>query len=182
MSDPPAVDAPAEAPTEAPAVTSDAPAGDVSDVSQAELDAIKPAMTAAEMAAQDEAKAAPALEVVPPPNAAPIPSETDNKPGEITALQERVQALEAQLAAKEAEQKAAAEALAKNDLLTAAGLDTKYARFLSGDQNTWQEQVNDLAALRGAAPARRDPALDADMGADSEGLENTILNMFGMGN
>lgn len=180
MSDAPAVDAPADAPTEAPAATSDAPTGDVSDVSQAELDAIKPAMTAAEMAAQDEAKAAPTLEVVPAPNA--LPAETDNKHGEITALQERVQALEAQLAAKEAEQKAASEALAKNDLLTAAGLDTKYARFLSGEQNTWQEQVNDLAALRGAAPARRDPALDADMGADSEGLENTILNMFGMGN
>lgn len=180
MSDAPAVDAPADAPTEAPAATSDAPTGDVSDVSQAELDAIKPAMTAAEMAAQDEAKGAPTLEVVPAPNA--LPAETDNKHGEITALQERVQALEAQLAAKEAEQKAAAEALAKNDLLTAAGLDTKYARFLSGEQNTWQEQVNDLAALRGAAPARRDPALDADMGADSEGLENTILNMFGMGN
>lgn len=180
MSDAPAVDAPADAPTEAPAATSDAPTGDVSDVSQAELDAIKPAMTAAEMAAQDEAKSAPTLEVVPAPNA--LPAETDNKHGEITALQERVQALEAQLAAKEAEQKAAAEALAKNDLLTAAGLDTKYARFLSGEQNTWQEQVNDLAALRGAAPARRDPALDADMGADSEGLENTILNMFGMGN
>lgn len=180
MSDAPAVDAPADAPTEAPAATSDAPTGDVSDVSQAELDAIKPAMTAAEMAAQDEAKATPTLEVVPAPNA--LPAETDNKHGEITALQERVQALEAQLAAKEAEQKAAAEALAKNDLLTAAGLDTKYARFLSGEQNTWQEQVNDLAALRGAAPARRDPALDADMGADSEGLENTILNMFGMGN
>ena len=180
MSDTPAVDATADAPSEAPAATSDAPTGDVSDVSQAELDAIKPAMTAAEMAAQDEAKAAPALEVVPAPNA--LPAEADNKHGEITALQERVQALEAQLAAKEAEQKAAAEALAKNDLLTAAGLDAKYARFLSGDQNTWQEQVNDLAALRGAAPARRDPALDADMGADSEGLENTILNMFGMGN
>ena len=180
MSDAPARDAPADAPPEAPAATSDAPAGDVSDVSQAELDAIKPAMTAAGVAAQDEAKAAPTLEVVPAPNA--LPAETDNKHGEITALQERVQALEAQLAAKEAEQKAATEALAKNDLLTAAGLDTKYARFLSGEQNTWQEQVNDLAALRGAAPARRDPALDADMGADSEGLENTILNMFGMGN
>ena len=51
MSDAPAVDAPADAPTKAPAATSDAPTGDVSDVSQAELDAIKPAMTAAEMAA-----------------------------------------------------------------------------------------------------------------------------------
>ena len=71
MSDAPAVDAPADAPTEAPAATSDAPLGDVSDVSQAELDAIKPAMTAAEMAAQDEAKATPTLEVVPAPNALP---------------------------------------------------------------------------------------------------------------
>lgn len=165
MSDTPAPAAPAEA------------VGDVSDVTPEDLERIdKPALTAAEMAAAE----VPAEEVK-GAAPAPVPSEDGNKHGEVESLRERLQALEQQLAAKEAEQKAAAEALAKNELLGAAGIDAKYARFLSGDESTWQAQVDDLMALRGAAPARRDPALDADMGPDTEGLEHTIMRMFGMG-
>lgn len=164
MSDTPAPAAPAEA------------VGDVSDVTPEDLERIdRPALTAAEMAAADT----PAEEVNEEP--AHVPSEDGNRHGEVESLRERLQALEQQLAAKEAEQKAAAEALAKNELLGAAGIDAKYARFLSGDESTWQAQVDDLMALRGAAPARRDPALDADMGPDTEGLEHTIMRMFGMG-
>lgn len=165
MSDTPAPEAPSEA------------AADVSDVTPEDLERIaKPALTAAEMAAADAPN-----EEAQPEAPTPLQSQDGNQHGEVESLRERLQALEQQLAAKEAEQKAAAEALAKNELLSAAGIDTKYARFLSGDESGWQAQVDDLMALRGAAPARRDPALDADMGPDSEGLEHTVLRMFGMG-
>lgn len=170
MSDTPAVADPA-----------DTPAGDVSDVTPEDIERIaKPAMTAAEMAAASAPVEEAVTDSIPEAPGAPQ-SEDGNRHGEVAALQERLQALEAQLAAKEAEQKAAAEALEKGNLLAAAGLDGKYAKFLSGDNTTWQEQVNDLVALRGAAPARRDPALDADMGADSEAMENVVLRFFGMG-
>lgn len=165
MSDTPAPEAPSEA------------AADVSDVTPEDLERIaKPALTVAEMAAADAPN-----EEAQPEAPTPLQSQDGNQHGEVESLRERLQALERQLADKEAEQKAAAEALAKNELLSAAGIDTKYARFLSGDESCWQAQVDDLMALRGAAPARRDPALDADMGPDSEGLEHTVLRMFGMG-
>lgn len=98
------------------------------------------------------------------PAEAPAPTETD----------ERVAAMELKLAEAEKRAKAAEASLAeladttsKNKALADAGLDEKYAKFLSGGSDSWADQIKMLQELRGgdspkpAGGVQRDPAVDA---------------------
>ena len=98
------------------------------------------------------------------PAEAPAPTETD----------ERVAAMELKLAEAEKRAKAAEASLAeltdttsKNKALAEAGLDEKYAKFLSGGSDSWADQIKMLQELRGedspkpAGGVQRDPAVDA---------------------
>nr|DAR90317.1 MAG TPA: hypothetical protein [Caudoviricetes sp.] len=98
------------------------------------------------------------------PAEAPAPTETD----------ERVAAMELKLAEAEKRAEAAEASLAeltdttsKNKALADAGLDEKYAKFLSGGSHSWADQIKMLQELRGgdspkpAGGVQRDPAVDA---------------------
>nr|DAE82184.1 MAG TPA: hypothetical protein [Caudoviricetes sp.] len=126
-----------------------------------------------ETAEQEEAPAA-------PEEAVGAPEEPGN-PGELDDLKERLGALEAVLANKDEEIKALRDTAAKDSLIRDAGLPSKYAQFLHGDESGWGEQVSTLLELTSKAPARpRDPAVDAQVGSDSEDRETAILRMFGL--
>lgn len=122
---------------------------------------------------QEEAPAA-------PEEPASVPEEPGN-PSELDALKERLGALEAVLANKDEEIKALRDTAAKDSLIRDAGLPSKYSQFLHGDESTWGDQVKDLLELTSKTPARpRDPAVDAQVGSDSEDRETAILRMFGL--
>jgi hypothetical protein len=109
-----------------------------------------------------------------------VPEEPGN-PSELDALKERLGALEAVLANKDEEIKALRDTAAKDSLIRDAGLPSKYAQFLHGDESGWGDQVSTLLELASKTPARpRDPAVDAQVGSDSEDRETAILRMFGL--
>jgi hypothetical protein len=126
-----------------------------------------------ETAEQEEAPAAPEEPVSAP--------EEPSKPSELDALRERLGALEAVLANKDEEIKALRDTAAKDSLIRDAGLPSKYAQFLHGDESGWGDQVSTLLELTSKTPVRpRDPAVDAQVGSDSEDRETAILRMFGL--
>ena len=119
------------------------------------------------------------------PTEAPAPAEEPSKEpdaaADLAALQERLSNLEAALAGKEEEIKALRDTAAKDAAIRDAGLPSKYAQFLHGDESAWGEQVATLLELTTKTPARpRDPAVDAQVGSDSEDRETVILRMFGL--
>lgn len=119
------------------------------------------------------------------PTEAPAPAEEPSKEpdaaADLAALQERLSNLEATLAGKEEEIKALRDTAAKDAAIRDAGLPSKYAQFLHGDESAWGEQVATLLELTTKTPARpRDPAVDAQVGSDSEDRETVILRMFGL--
>lgn len=112
---------------------------------------------------------------------APAAPEEPSEPSELDDLKERLGALEAVLANKDEEIKALRETAAKDSLIRDAGLPSKYAQFLHGDESGWGDQVSALLELTSKTPARpRDPAVDAQVGSDSEDRETAILRMFGL--
>ena len=138
-----------------------------------------------------EAVEAPAEDATeaPEPTEAPVPAEDPveepskepDAAADLAALQERLSNLEAALAGKEEEIKALRDTAAKDAAIRDAGLPSKYAQFLHGDESAWGEQVATLLELTTKTPARpRDPAVDAQVGSDSEDRETAILRMFGL--
>ena len=124
-------------------------------------------------AGQEEASTAPEEAVSAP--------EEPSSPSELDALKERLGALEAILANKDEEIKSLRDTAAKDSLIRDAGLPSKYAQFLHGDESGWGDQVSTLLELTSKTPARpRDPAVDAQVGSDSEDRETAILRMFGL--
>lgn len=100
-------------------------------------------------------------------------------------LRAQIEELKNVIAAKEAAEKEATEHAAKVEALKKADIPDTFARFLSGDKDSWQEQINTLTTLRGqasTAPAApsvpRDPAVDADLETEDEGLAEA-LEFFG---
>lgn len=100
-------------------------------------------------------------------------------------LRAQIEKLKNVIAAKEAAEKEAAEHAAKVEALKKADIPGEFARFLSGDKDSWQEQIDALTTLRGqasTAPAApsvpRDPAVDADLETEDEGLAEA-LEFFG---
>lgn len=104
---------------------------------------------------------------------------------EVSELRAQLAALTEKLEAKEAAERAAAELSEKESLLSKANIPARFASFLTGDKDSWQEQVDALATLReqaDAAPAPsvpRDPAVDADLEAEDDGLSEA-LGFFGL--
>lgn len=93
---------------------------------------------------------------------------------EMAGLKQRYAELEAKLHELEAEKAARLEAEAKAEALTNAGIKGGFGQLLHGDQETWAEQIEMLKAFAAqnapaTGPARRDPALDADMSSPANG-------------
>jgi len=112
--------------------------------------------------------------------------EADAAP-DLEALKAQIEALTNKLAEKEAAEKEATEKAEKEAALTEAGIPGTFARFLSGDKDSWAEQINALSTLREppppppAPPVPRDPAVDADLETEDEGLTEA-LSFFGISN
>lgn len=104
---------------------------------------------------------------------------------EVSELRAQLAALTEKLEAKEAAERAAAELSEKEGLLSKANIPARFASFLTGDKDSWQEQVDALATLReqaNATPAPsvpRDPAVDADLETEDDGLSEA-LGFFGL--
>lgn len=103
----------------------------------------------------------------------------------VSELRAQLAALTEKLEAKEAAERAAAELSEKESLLSGAGIPARFASFLTGDKDSWQEQVDALATLREQADATpapsvpRDPAVDADLETEDDGLSEA-LGFFGL--
>lgn len=120
-----------------------------------------------------------------------VPDEEDEKGSEeansdeVSELRAQLAALTEKLEAKEAAERAAAELSEKESLLSSAGIPARFASFLTGDKDSWQEQVDALATLREQADATpapsipRDPAVDADLETEDDGLSEA-LGFFGL--
>lgn len=137
--------------------------------------------------AEETAEAAPAEQPAAEPEAPKEPEAPTKEPeaqdevNALAALQERLTALEAAIAGKDEEIKTLRDTAAKDAAIRDAGLPSKYSQFLHGDESTWGDQVKDLLELTAKTPARpRDPAVDAQVGSDSEDRETAILRMFGL--
>ena len=104
---------------------------------------------------------------------------------EVSELRAQLAALTEKLEAKEAAERAAAELSEKESLLSKANIPARFASFLTGDKDSWQEQVDALATLREQADATpapsvpRDPAVDADLETEDDGLSEA-LGFFGL--
>lgn len=104
---------------------------------------------------------------------------------EVSELRAQLAALTEKLEAKEAAERAAAELSEKETLLSKANIPARFASFLTGDKDSWQEQVDALATLREQADATpapsvpRDPAVDADLEVEDDGLSEA-LGFFGL--
>ena len=104
---------------------------------------------------------------------------------EVSELRAQLAALTEKLEAKEAAERAAAELSEKEGLLSKANIPARFASFLAGDKDSWQEQVDALATLREQADATpapsvpRDPAVDADLETEDDGLSEA-LGFFGL--
>ena len=108
------------------------------------------------------------------------PASEGDATSELDSLKAQIEALTNKLAEKEAAEKEAAEKAEK------VAADT-FARFISGDKDSWAEQIAALTTLReqaSPAPAPsipRDPAVDADLETEDEGLTEA-LSFFGISN
>lgn len=104
---------------------------------------------------------------------------------EVSELRAQLAALTEKLKAKEAAERAAAELSEKESILSKANIPARFASFLTGDKDSWQEQVDALATLREQADATpapsipRDPAVDADLETENDGLSEA-LEFFGL--
>lgn len=104
---------------------------------------------------------------------------------EVSELRAQLAALTEKLEEKEAAERAAAELSEKEALLSKANIPARFASFLTGDKDSWQEQVDALATLREQADATpapsvpRDPAVDADLETEDDGLSEA-LGFFGL--
>lgn len=104
---------------------------------------------------------------------------------EVSELRAQLAALTEKLEAKEAAERAAAELSEKEAILSKANIPAHFASFLTGDKDSWQEQVDALATLREQADATpapsvpRDPAVDADLETEDDGLSEA-LGFFGL--
>lgn len=104
---------------------------------------------------------------------------------EVSELRAQLAALTEKLEAKEAAERAAAELSEKEALLSKTNIPARFASFLTGDKDSWQEQVDALATLREQADATpapsvpRDPAVDADLETEDDGLSEA-LGFFGL--
>ena len=103
----------------------------------------------------------------------------------VSELRAQLAALTEKLETKEAAERAAAELSEKEGLLSKANIPARFASFLTGDKDSWQEQVDALATLReqvdiASAPSvPRDPAVDADLETEDDGLSEA-LGFFGL--
>lgn len=149
--------------------------GATADTLTAELTAAAAESADVATAATEGAQEAPAEEssVAAPEAPAEKPAATAEAPAP-TEVDERVAAMELKLQEAEKRAKAAEASLAeltdttsKNKALADAGLDEKYAKFLSGGSDSWADQIKMLQELRGedspkpAGGVQRDPAVDA---------------------
>ena len=106
---------------------------------------------------------------------------------EVSELRAQLAALTEKLEAKEAAERAAAELSEKESILSKANIPARFASFLTGNKDSWQEQVDALATLREQADATpapsvpRDPAVDADLETEDDGLSEA-LGFFGLTN
>lgn len=104
---------------------------------------------------------------------------------EVSELRAQLAALTEKLEAKEAAERAAAELSEKESILSKANIPARFASFLTGDKDSWQEQVDALATLREQADATpapsvpRDPAVDVDLETEDDGLSEA-LGFFGL--
>ena len=95
---------------------------------------------------------------------APAPTEVDER---VAAMELKFQEAEKRAKAAEASLAELTDATSKNKALADAGLDEKYASFLSGGSDSWADQIKMLQELRGedspkpAGGVQRDPAVDA---------------------
>lgn len=119
------------------------------------------------------------------PDETPEKSATETTEAEVSELRAQLAALTEKLEAKEAAERAAAELSEKEGLLSKANIPARFASFLTGDKDSWQEQVDALATLREQADATpapsvpRDPAVDADLETEDDGLSEA-LGFFGL--
>ena len=103
----------------------------------------------------------------------------------VSELRAQLAALTEKLEAKETAERAAAELSEKESILSKANIPARFASFLTGDKDSWQEQVDALATLREQADATpapsvpRDPAVDADLETEDDGLSEA-LGFFGL--
>ena len=151
-------------------------------MSEATTDTLTAELTAAAAESADVATAATEGAAGAPAEEAPVatqeaPAQAPAAPAEApapTEVDERVAAMELKLAEAEKRAQAAEASLAeltdttsKNKALADAGLDEKYAKFLSGGSDSWADQIKMLQELRGedspkpAGGVQRDPAVDA---------------------
>lgn len=111
--------------------------------------------------------------------------DAETRSDEVSELRAQLAALTEKLEAKEAAERAAAELSEKEALLSKANIPARFASFLTGDKDSWQEQVDALATLREQADATpapsvpRDPAVDADLETEDDGLSEA-LGFFGL--
>lgn len=95
---------------------------------------------------------------------APAPTEVDER---VAAMELKLQEAEKRAKAAEASLAELTDTTSKNKALADAGLDEKYAKFLSGSSDSWADQIKMLQELRGedspkpAGGVQRDPAVDA---------------------
>nr|DAP04939.1 MAG TPA: hypothetical protein [Caudoviricetes sp.] len=119
------------------------------------------------------------------PDEAPEKGDEETTQDEVSELRAQLAALTEKLEAKEAAERAAAELSEKEGLLSKASIPARFASFLTGDKDSWQEQVDALATLREQADATpapsvpRDPAVDADLETEDDGL-GEALEFFGL--
>ena len=151
-------------------------------MSEATTDTLTTELTAAAAESADVATAATEGAAEAPADEQPVavpeaPAERAAAPAEApapTEVDERVAAMELKLAEAEKRAQAAEASLAeltdttsKHKALADAGLDEKYAKFLSGGSDSWADQIKMLQELRGedspkpAGGVQRDPAVDA---------------------
>nr|DAM73110.1 MAG TPA: protein of unknown function (DUF4355) [Caudoviricetes sp.] len=114
------------------------------------------------------------------------PKDDAESPADVVSeLRAQLAALTEKLEAKEAAERAAAELSEKESILSKANIPARFASFLTGDKDSWQEQVDALATLREQADATpapsvpRDPAVDADLETEDDGLSEA-LGFFGL--
>nr|DAS29005.1 MAG TPA: hypothetical protein [Caudoviricetes sp.] len=134
--------------------------------------------------AEEAPNEAPAKDEKAPAEEAPKDDEETHS-DEVSELRAQLAALTEKLEAKEAAERAAAELSEKEALLSKANIPARFASFLTGDKDSWQEQVDALATLREQADATpapsvpRDPAVDADLETEDDGLSEA-LGFFGL--
>lgn len=134
--------------------------------------------------AEEASNETPAKDEETPAEEAPKDDE-ETRSDEVSELRAQLAALTEKLEAKEAAERAAAELSEKESILSKANIPARFTSFLTGDKDSWQEQVNALATLREQADATpapsipRDPAVDADLETEDDGLSEA-LEFFGL--